>query len=272
MPRSKYIYLVLKISSRQHAFLNQVIFHAVEQLKLLQSEEVSQEHLTAKPSSTIQSMKHPQPQPTTPGAISTVSATATTRARDEVTETPCELSSAVSPAVIEASTSRGSTETYDNLTKAVLHAETSTAGVPIASAPEHEESSEMNEETTETNYATPETNHESPESVHETQETNQEIPEKSEEVSSTGDSIVEISEIETSLHADVSRSAPSISQTSDGQRKKAPTVDTVVDEIYGILKPTISPLIEESDVTDESKDGISIEKMESIEDEEEETR
>ncbi|KAG7206125.1 hypothetical protein KM043_003518 [Ampulex compressa] len=61
----------------------------------------------------------------------------------------------------------------------------------------------------------------------------------------------------------------------EGQKKKKePTIDSIVEEIYEIVKPTPSSLLEETDVFEESKSssGISLEKLESIEEAEDETR
>ncbi|XP_011152873.1 uncharacterized protein LOC105191279 isoform X3 [Harpegnathos saltator] len=220
----------------------QVIFHAVEQLKLLQSEEMLLTNSAVQSSSTTQSMKHQQLQSTTPKTTPAISTIATTAVHSKTTGTP-KLSSTSPSIPIEAS-SHGLSETYNDLTKAVQPSTTS-----VSTSYDHEETPEVNEETAETNYATPETNHESPEPVQETQEPNQEISEQqSKQVT--------------------------VSETQANLKKKEPTIDSVVDEIYVIVKPTISPLIDISNITDMSKGttGISIEKMESIEDEEEETR
>jgi len=153
---------------------------------------------------------------------------------------------------------------------------TSTASVVFDS--DYKATPEVNEETTETNYespATPETNHESPEPVQVTQESNQEIPEESEEESSSTENFFgKVSKTQTP-HNDASQqqtTRASVTQALDCQKKKEPTVDSVVGEIYGIVKTTTSPFSEESDGSDKTKIEISFEKMEIIEDEEEESR
>ncbi|KAL6432100.1 hypothetical protein ACFW04_006667 [Cataglyphis niger] len=232
----------------------QVIFHTVEQLKLLQTEESSQESSVTNPSTT-QSMMYQQSQSTIPVEISMITTATTTKVYDEKIETPEILVS------IPVNQSLGSSEIYGNLTEATQHAETSLSTGFV----NHEESPEVNEELAEMNYespATPETNHELPESMQETQESNQELPEKSQE-------FLQHDEISQQQSTQIS-----VTKAMDGQKKREPTVDSVVDEIYGIVKTSTSPFSEESDITGESKSatGISIEKMETIEDEEEETR
>ncbi|XP_029669755.1 uncharacterized protein LOC115239394 [Formica exsecta] len=229
----------------------QVIFHTVEQLKLLQTEEILQESLVTNPTSATQSMIYQQSQSTIPVETSMITTATTTKVYDEKIETP-EIIASIP---VSQTSSQGSSEIYDDLTEATQHAETLT----LSGLVDHEELPEINEEMAEMNYespATPETNHELPEPVQETQESNQELPEKSEEFSQQ------------------QSTQTSITKAMDGQIKKKPTVDSVVDEIYGIVKTSTSPFSEESDITGESKSatGISIEKMETIEDEEEETR
>ncbi|XP_072749712.1 uncharacterized protein Impe3 isoform X2 [Anoplolepis gracilipes] len=249
----------------------QVIFHAVEQLKLLQEEEMSQESVATKPpTSTTQSMTY-QPQLTTSEETSVNTTATTTKVRDEKTET----SEMVTSIPIKQTSSQGSSEIYDNLTEAIQHAETSTSSGLVG-----EESPEVNEEMAEINYelsVTPEMNHELPEPVQETQESNQELPEKSEEFLTVENSFSETPKTNTLQHDNVSQQQStqiSVTKAMASQKKKEPTVDSVVDEIYGIVKTTTSPFSEESDITSESKSamGISIDKMETIEDEEEETR
>lgn len=222
---------------------------------------------TVKPTPT-QSMKHQQPQPTTPGATFVISSAATTAVHSGKTTTTSQLST--SPPATEVS-SHGSSTTCDNLTEAAQHTDASTASVSTSGS--YEESAEVNEETVEANYATPETNHESPEPAQETQVPNQEVPEVSEEAATTGSTFSETPEMGSSSN-DATTPQPStqttVAKMPDDSRRKEPTIDSIVGEIYVIVKPTISPLIEDSNVTDESKGAI--EKEESIEDELEETR
>lgn len=257
---------VSKTSSCTNSLLNQVIFHAVEQLKQLQAEETSQESLITK--SSTESTEHQQSQSTTLKETSVTTTATTAKIHDGKTKAPEML--ATFP--VSETSSQGSSKIYDDLTEAAQHVETSIS----SSLVDHQESPEVNEETAEINYelpATPETNHELPESVQETQESNQEVPEKSEEFSTIANS----SSDETLQYDNVLQQQStqiSVTKATDGQKKKEPTVDSVVDEIYGIVKTTASPFSEESDISSESKSamGISIEKMESIEDEEDETR
>lgn len=216
-------------------------------------------------------MEHQQSQSTTPRGTSMITTATTTKIRDEKTETPEILAS-----ISVSQTSSQSSEIYDDLTEAAQQAETSIS----SSLVDHEESPEVNEETAEMNYespATPEANHELPEPVQETQESNQEFPEKGEEFLTIENSFSETPKDETLQYDDVSQQQStqiSVTKAMDGQKKREPTVDSVVDEIYGIVKTSTSPFSEDSDITSESKSAmeISIEKIETIEDEEEETR
>lgn len=241
-------------------------------MKLLQTEEISQESLTKPP--TTQSMVYQQPQSTTLAGTSMITTATTTKVPNEKTETLEMLASIP----VSQTSSQGSSKIYDDFTEVIQHAETSISSGLI----DHEESPEVNEEMAEINYelsATPETNYELPELVQEeTPESNQEFPEKSEEFSITENSFSKTSKDEILQHDDVSQQQSiqisSVTKAMDSQKKKEPTVDSVVDEIYGIVKTSTSPFSEESDIIDESKSttGILIEKMETIEDEEEETR
>lgn len=218
-------------------------------------------------------MKDQQPQSTTPEGISIISTATTAKVHVESTEIPAI---SISTQASEVS-SQGSSKIYDNSTEIAQRLATSTASV-VSESTYHTETPEVNEETTETNYelsGTPETNHESPESAQETQELNQEVTEKSEENSSSTERFVdEVSKIQTLQYNDSSRSTQaSVAQVSDDPKKKDPTVDSVVSEIYGIVKTTTSYFSEESDSSDQLKSvETSIEKSEKIEDEEEETR
>lgn len=168
-----------KISKKRcykNLLLNQVIFHAVEQLKLFQTEEILQESLVTNSTSATQSMIYQQSQSTIPVETSMITTATTTKVYDEKIETPEILASIP----VSQTSSQGSSEIYNDLTEATQHAETST----LSGLVDHEESPEINEEMAEMNYespATPETNQELPEPVQETQESNQKLPEKSEE-------------------------------------------------------------------------------------------
>lgn len=236
-----------------------------------QTEEVSQESLIKSP--TTQSMVYQQPQSTTLAGTSMITTATTTKVPNEKTETLEMLASIP----VSQTSSQGSSKIYDDLTEVTQHAATSISSGLI----DHEESPEVNEEMAEINYelpATPETNYELPEPVQETQESNQEYPEKNEDFSTTENSFSKTPKDEILQHGDVSQQQSiqiSVTRAMDNQRKKEPTVDSIVDEIYGIVKTSTSPFSEESDIIDESTKSaaeILIEKMETIEDEEEETR
>ncbi|XP_076645004.1 ecdysone-inducible gene E3 [Halictus rubicundus] len=130
------------------------------------------------------------------------------------------------------------------------------------------EPSEVNAETPELNYATPETNYETPELEHSAQETNEEVPEVNHELDSS--SIVPEASTESIDVSGTSSSSGSIIRSE--QKKKEPTIDSVVREVYEIVKPTPSGLAD--DVVGESKSaiGVSVEKLETLEDEDDENR
>ncbi|XP_068984660.1 uncharacterized protein [Bombus flavifrons] len=135
------------------------------------------------------------------------------------------------------------------------------------------ESPEVNEETPETNYATPETNYEEPERVHAVQETNQEVPEENHEWISWSPTSTE-----TKLETTTASSGPDDSTRPESivanvDKKKEPTIDSVVQDVYQILKPKPSKFAD-ADHFEESKSvaGIPVEKMENVEEEDDETR
>ncbi|CAD1469775.1 unnamed protein product, partial [Heterotrigona itama] len=123
---------------------------------------------------------------------------------------------------------------------------------------DQEESPEVNQETPETNYATPEANYEEPEDVHAVQETNHEVPEEDHERFST-------------LRPASSVNLGSI--VADSDKKKEPTVDSVVRDVYEILKPTPSRFVD-AEPLEESKSAVAVseEKLENMEEEEDENR
>lgn len=217
-------------------------------------------------------MKDQQLQSTTPKGISIISTATTAQVHDASTEIP---TISISTQASEES-SQGPSKIYDNSTEVAQRLVTSTASA--ASDIHHIEIPEVNEETTEMNYeltGTPETNHESPEPAQETQEPNQEVSEENaENTSNTERSFDKIPKTQVLQYNDSSQSTQaSITQVSDDPKKKDPTVDSVVSEIYGIVKTTTSFFNDESDSSDQSKTvEISIEKSEKIEDEKEETR
>lgn len=243
----------------------------MEQMKLIQTEEILQTELATSSSiSMTQSMKDRQPQSTTPEGISMISTATTTKVHKESIEIPMIKTSTQASEV----SSQGSSEVYDNSTEILQRFATSTASV--VSDNYHVETPEVNEEITEMNYElspTPETNHESPEPVQESQESNQEVSEESEENSSNIERSVEITQAPQYNDSTSQLTQTSVTQVSDDPKKKDPTVDSVVSEIYGIVKTTTSFFSEESDSSESKSDiEISIEKSEKIEDEEEESR
>ncbi|KAL0128216.1 hypothetical protein PUN28_003460 [Cardiocondyla obscurior] len=249
----------------------QVIFHAVDQLKLLQVEEISQIELTTSSSiSTTQSLKDQKLQSTTPEGIYIISTSTTAKVHDGRTEIPTASTSTLTSNV----SNQGSSKIYDDSIETTSQYLTISS---IVTDSYHKETPEINEETTEKNYespATPETNHELPEATQESQESNQEVSEESEEKSST---TVRFSEqvSKTSRRDNTFRRQSaqiSVTQVSNDQKTKEPTIDSVVSKIHGIVKTTTSLFNDDFD-DDESKSvETSIEKSEKIEDEEEETR
>lgn len=286
----------------------QVIFHAVEQLKLLQSEEIIHSSTNAANPSTSPVTLPDQDQQTTSQEDSSTSATTTQEelnaeeegstnsedsSRNEEEQWPgnkpedCKIEEEAKAG--EASTegskveSKGSkvegTKLSGEEKKATKMDETEAAmAKPVESTEDSrtrvvEESAELNEETPEANYATPETNYEKPEEVHAVEETNQEVVEENREE-------WEISSVDTETRVEVTTAAASANPTDSdrvsmtGNRRKEPTIDSVVQGVYEILKPTTSKFVDEELVFEESKsiEGASIEKMERAEEESDENR
>ncbi|KAL6254352.1 hypothetical protein P5V15_014400 [Pogonomyrmex californicus] len=251
----------------------QVIFHAVEQLKLLQVEETQVDLMSSSTSikhfqqlqPTTQSMKDQKLQSTTPKGISIISNVTTEKVHDEKTEASEILISTLSSEILN----QGPPKIYNNSTEVIQH---------LATNSDYKETPEVNEEMTETNYelpATPEMNYELPEHMHVIQESDQKVLGQNEEKSSSIESSSEIVKIQTPQYTVLEQQSTQtfLTQTSEGQKKEEPNVDSVVDEIYGIIKTTTSLFSEEpSDSKTKSTLEISIEKMENIEDEREETR
>ncbi|XP_057318667.1 dentin matrix acidic phosphoprotein 1 [Microplitis mediator] len=203
----------------------QVIFYAVEQLKSLQVEETEQTTTIMSTTftttvSTTMSHEPGQQQPE-----------ATAPSNQLSTEKP-GLSQEASIVEMENSNDNPSTPSSDK------------------------EMPEMGEETPEINYGTPETNHEIPEESHETQEVNQETPQPEKDITLVDyskdkltDSVSTTSISVESQQSNKSNSSSSSSSSSSEEasseedkdekikNKKEPTVDSVVQEIYGIMKP-----------------------------------
>ena len=274
-----------------------MIFHAVEQLKLLQSEEIIHSSTNAANPSTSPVTLPDQDQQTTSQEESNAEEEGSTNSEDssrnEEEQWPgnkpedCKIEEEAKAG--EASTegskveSKGSkvegTKLSGEEKKATKMDETEAAmAKPVESTEDSrtrvvEESAELNEETPEANYATPETNYEKPEEVHAVEETNQEVVEENREE-------WEISSVDTETRVEVTTAAASANPTDSdrvsmtGNRRKEPTIDSVVQGVYEILKPTTSKFVDEELVFEESKsiEGASIEKMERAEEESDENR
>ncbi|XP_015429526.1 PREDICTED: uncharacterized protein LOC107186218 [Dufourea novaeangliae] len=245
----------------------QVIFHAVDQLKLLQLTEAI---ANTSPISHINWYEQNQ-------EFSTASTETETTQSDKGIE-----EDGVSTEIIPETSN-----TVENTTKSYEIGEESTENTssePIEETSNHQESPEVNAETPETNYATPETNYETPEDVQDVQETNEEVPEENhhEWSLSTVDTNAS-SATETTAGSDVPYSKYryfsieiSILKESIEQKKKEPTVESVVQEVYEILRPTPSEFLDVDTATmTESKNaaGVSVEnETEHTEDENDENR
>lgn len=146
----------------------------------------------------------------------------------------------------------------------------------MGEVPSHQEVPEVNEETPETNYATPEANYEPPEDVHGIPETNQEVPEENQEWNSST-SNVEASSITEAKVETTTESGDQTGSTLDqmesivkAAEKKKATIESVVQNVYEILKPTPSEFAEEetgSSGESKSATGVSVERMEEEDDE-----
>ena len=171
----------------------------------------------------------------------------------EDSKTQEALKNKIQETSIDDETSKGKTEdpkmesASGDDTETLIAVETSEPGKI-----DQDESPEVNQETPETNYATPETNYEEPEDVHAVQETNHEVPEEDHERIS-------------------SPHLGSIVANSD--KKKEPTIDSVVRDVYEILKPTPSRFVD-AEPLEESKSAVAVseERLESMEEEEDENR
>ncbi|XP_076624055.1 ecdysone-inducible gene E3 isoform X1 [Colletes latitarsis] len=243
----------------------QVIFHAVEQLKLLQSEEKLEGSTSTVPPKHECQTAYDQ---TDDQEASTVVTDTTTNPSTRGKNTECGSRAEEVPKGVEISTK--SSEISNESTDATSQA--------IEDSSVHQEAPEVNEETPELNYATPEANYEAPEDVHGVQEANQEIPEENQGSSSMSIDARTPSITETNATVSGPTNATldqqgSIDETK--QKKKEPTVDTVIQEVYEIVKSTPSVFLDEDAVyLGESKSAtpISVEKTEIMEDEDDENR
>ncbi|KAK9300025.1 hypothetical protein QLX08_007143 [Tetragonisca angustula] len=274
----------------------QVIFHAVEQLKLLQSEEDSSRSSTSTTNtwSSTASQESSTASATQPSSDESEGEENESNDKTEVplvqeaskNETEIEedkqvegaKDQEVSKIVASESKIHGTEETKGSKTQTeasrgktedpktdsdLIAVETSKPGEigqeSMADPWTRQESPEVNEETPETNYATPETNYEVPEDVHAVQETNHEVPEEDHERIS-------------SLRPADSVNLGSI-DAANSDKKKEPTIDSVVQDVYEILKPTTSKFVD-AEPLEESKSAVAVpeERLESMEEEEDENR
>ncbi|KAK2582555.1 hypothetical protein KPH14_004846 [Odynerus spinipes] len=137
------------------------------------------------------------------------------------------------------------------------HSSTSSANLQD----QHQESPEMHEEIPEMNYATPETNYETPEVGEQVEETNEEIPEVNEEESSGSKDFTS-----TTVTSSTKVESPK-------EKKKQPTVDSIIEEIYEIVKPTSTDVYDDVDDDDDNSKSVSTdEKLDMLEEQEEEDR
>ncbi|KOC65298.1 hypothetical protein WH47_09877 [Habropoda laboriosa] len=311
----------------------QVIFHAVDQLKLLQSEETSQSSTTMRISLTspITHMAQNQPSTIQYSSTTTTSATLSDKAKDEEKERN-KAEEASTDKIEEASTdkteesSKNKVEesfkdqlqypseekieetkvqdsSEDKIFKIDERLDDKMEGQETQEALEdkleesedkieetsklekigeesnsqvHQESPEVNEETPETNYATPEMNYEMAEDVHAVQETNEEVPEENQEWIPSHGNVETGSEIVTAMGKPTDSSVNRESMDENEEKKKEPTIDSVVQDVYEILKPTPSKFVDQdvTEVSGESKNvlGVPVDKTENVEDEDDETR
>lgn len=320
LKNSVYTYLINRNPTKGICFyLAQVIFHAVEQLKLLQSEEIIHSSTnTASPSTSPITLTDQDQQTTSQDSSTSVTITQeesnaeeeesnsedSSRNKEEQTsQQPPEnrpVDSKIEKETEEAKVDEASTDEVEGsrveetskgskiegtssdeagekkasetkMDKMEGTSKDATAK-PVESTEDHtgvEESPELNEETPEANYATPETNYEKPEEVHAVEETNQEVEEENHEWISSIDAETRV-EVTTALTNPADSDRVTIIGKHD---EKEPTIDSVVQGVYEILKPTTSKFVDEK-LFEESKSivGVSVEKMERAEEESDENR
>nr|XP_050857718.1 uncharacterized protein LOC127067152 [Vespula vulgaris] len=197
----------------------QVIFHAVEQLKAIQTEETT--HTTSISSSIIE----------------TNQGTTLSMIEDNFKETEImEMAETVTEMIKN-----------DKILTNVEYVSTLTSIIDDR----HQELPETHEETPEMNYATPETNYERPETVEQVKEMNQELPEINEEKSN-----VDTKDVPPTTRGTLSK---------DTKIKDQPSIDSIVEGIYEILKPTSTDIYD--DGNDDNNDNYKMEKIEEEDDE-----
>ncbi|KAL2715072.1 helicase SWR1-like [Vespula squamosa] len=197
----------------------QVIFHAVEQLKAIQTEGTT--HTTNISSSTIETN-----QETTLPMI-----------EDNFKETEIMEMAETATEMIKNEKVLPKVEYISTLASIIDD--------------QHQESPETHEETPEMNYATPETNYERPEIVEQVKEMNQELPEINEEESN-----VDTKDVPSIMRGSLSK---------DTKIQNQPSIDSIVEGIYEIIKPTSTDIYD--DVNDDNNDNYKMEKIEEEDDE-----
>ncbi|XP_015185406.1 PREDICTED: uncharacterized protein LOC107071169 [Polistes dominula] len=217
----------------------QVIFHAVDQLKIIQAEKTMETTSIASTSSSISSTSTfvQMNEPTTMGIIDDDDNTKETEIM-EMAET-----------VTKSFNNKNEEKLYYN-----VEYPTTTLGSSIIDD-EHQELPESHEETPEMNYATPETNYEKAEMVEkeDTIEMNQELP--------------EINEEESNIDSKDLTSSTTTTTTTNTKVsvENQPSIDSIVEGIYEILKPTSTDIYE--DGYDEYNENLKKEKIEEENDE-----
>ncbi|XP_014616490.1 PREDICTED: uncharacterized protein LOC106793797 [Polistes canadensis] len=204
----------------------QVIFHAVDQLKIIQADKTTETTsiTSSSSSSTSSTVQINEP---------------TTIIDDNIKET--EIME-MAETVTESSNSKSEEKLYKVEYQTTLGS---------LFGDQHQELPEAHEETPEMNYATPETNYEKAEMAEEdTVEMNQELPEINEEESNID-----------------SKDLPSSTTTTTNKisLENQPSIDSIVEGIYEILKPTSTDIYE--DGYDEYNENLKIDKIEEEDDE-----
>ncbi|XP_044017983.1 endochitinase 2 isoform X2 [Aphidius gifuensis] len=255
----------------------QVIFHAVEQLKAIGKEEAELAATTTTtattiipttifPTTKIHEPGQVQPMPTVPSVVKPTIADSTTTLENEKpmlleqttqitldkptvadststlneitvkptvadspttleNEKPIELEQ-TTQIIIKNNKTEMNKESFVTLTeKPAIFSELTTITA--------NEKPELGGETPEIIYATPETNHETPETPEETN-INQTLDEKTTVMSINN---IEVTTLTQQLESESSESSESSEENNNDKKKVTPSIDSVVQEIYGIVKP-----------------------------------
>ncbi|XP_078036803.1 ecdysone-inducible gene E3 [Augochlora pura] len=247
----------------------QVIFHAVDQLKLVQSDESREVVSSTTPICLVES----ETQTESSSSSTTVGATTGQAEEDKKEEGVSEEAQMTSNRVEtttkmlrskEEAINPSHQELPETISSYQLPAEASSSYLaPAEATSTHQEPSEMNAETPELNYATPETNYEATEKEYVVQETNEEIPEANQEVASI---------VPEAGAGSIDAPGSSPRPGSNEQKKKVPTIESVVREVYEIVRPTASGLVDQPIEESKGLSPVSAEKLEILEDEDDENR